>query len=392
MAVDARYDGAGTLTGYAEDAPAGPVWTPEIALQTVLPERTQTDARLAFALHASELLNHYGPIWERLDPDSFEIVYASEYAGDNARIAAFAAAHGYRASFVRDVLAEGRVFAAIVSNHTGSAGMIGPNIALPRLGVRHVRLMYGLGKDGWHFAPWNEFYDVILCWGPYQAERLAQFNRPRVIQVGYPRFDRFFSLREPRSSVVARFGGDPQRRTLVWLPTWGRHSSIDAFAETIAGLQGELNVLVKVHPLTAEAEPHRMAHLAEAGLRPLAIADLDNVELFYAADVVAADYGGSPFGAIYADRDIVLLDSPGVEGSTGDIVPEDSLDRRLREWILNIDPDEAGLLLDYLDDAAAQEQQRGVRERLRRSLFAPFHGCAAEVAATVLRNLEAVCR
>jgi hypothetical protein len=160
----------------------------------------------------------------------------------------------------------------------------------------------------------------------------------------------------------------------------------------MAGLQGQMNVLVKVHPLTAEDETARMTHLAEVGLKPITIADLDNVELVYAADIVAADYGGSPFGAIYADRDLVLLDTPGVDESSGGVIPEGSIDRRIREWILNIDPNEAQLLLDYLSDPAAQEQQRGVRERLRRSIFAPFHGCAAQVAATALRNLETVCR
>lgn len=372
-------------------APTGVAWTPTVASRIGLPARIQADPRLAFALHASELLNHYGPIWERLDPDSFEIVYAAEHPGDNARIQAYAAAHGYRASFVGDVLEGGRVFAAVVSNHMGSAGVTGSGATLPRLGTKQIRMMYGLGKDGWHFSPWNDNYDLILCWGPYQAERLSGFERPRVVQVGYPRFDRFFSMTEPRSEVAARFGGDPGRRTLVWLPTWGRHSSIDAFAETIAALQGRMNVIVKVHPLTGETETDRMAHLERAGLHPVSIADLDNVELFYAADVVAADYGGSPFGAIYADRDLVLLDTP-VDVREGDIVPEDSLDRRLREWVLNIDPDEAHLLLEYLDDPLAREQQRGVRERLRRGLFAPFYGCAAEVAATVLRNAATVCR
>lgn len=376
---------------HGEEDPTAPVWTVDSALKIRLPGRTRTDARLAFALHASELLNHYRPIWEHLDPETFEIVYASEYAGDNARIASFAAAKGYRASFVGEVLTEGRLFAAVVSNHTGSAGLIEGVSALPRLGRRQVRIMYGLGKDAWHFAPWNDSYDVILCWGPYQAEQLARYEHPRVVQVGYPRFDRLFSLREPRSSVVRRFGGDPEKGTLVWLPTWGRHSSIDAFAETLAALQSEMNVLVKVHPLTSESEPARMSHLRDAGLPLLTTPDLDNVDLFYAADVVAADYGGSPFGAIFADRDLVLLDTP-VEVRQADIVPADSLDRRLREWILNIDPNEGRRVLEYLGDADAREQQRSVRDLLRRSLFAPFDGCAAEVAAAVLRNLEAICR
>src|SRR5262249_4258925 len=143
--------------------------------------------RVAFVLHAAELINHYREIWAHLDPGSFEIVVAADEPGDDARITAFAAAAGYATSWVGDVLAAGRCFAATVSNHVGRGGTIHGAQVLPILGRRHVRLMYALGKDAWNFAPWNEQYDLILCWGPYQAGRLAAFERPRIVQVGYPR-------------------------------------------------------------------------------------------------------------------------------------------------------------------------------------------------------------
>jgi hypothetical protein len=369
-----------------------PSWTADSAVGMLLPERTHEVDRIAFVLHGSELLNHYKLIWEWLDPAGIEIVYAGEDPRDNARIAAFAASHGIEARYIGDVLSEGRTFRTVVSNHMGAAGNIGGNLALPRLGRLHARLMYSLGKDGWNFQPWNNFYDVILCYGPYQAGKLEEFEHPRIVQIGYPRFDRFFSIAETKREVVARLGGDPDRPTLVWLPTWSRECSVDAFAETIAELGTELNVIVKVHPLTSTQEPRQMAKLAAAGLRAIENVDFDNVELFYAADIVAADYGGSPFGAIYTDRDIVLLNTPEPEGTGFSLSPEGSLDRRLREWILNIDPGEGGAILGYLRDEPAREQQGGVRRRLRRSLFAPFDGCSSEAAALVLRNVEAICR
>ncbi len=350
-------------------------------------------ARFGFALHVSELVNHYGSIWAHLDPDEFEIVCAGTDAGENERTEAYAATHGYRACLVGDVLAGGRVYDTVVSNHPWSAGNAGPQSepAIHQLGRRQVRLMYALGKDAWNFADWNEQYDLILCWGPYQAARLADFERPRIVQVGYPRFDRFFRLTEPRRDVVARLGGDPDRPTLVWLPTWKDWSSIDAFAGEIAGFRDEYNILIKVHPLTATTDPGRMAKLAAVGLSPMSDVNFDNVELFYAADLVAADYGGSAFGAIYADRELVLLNTPGVGAEPDDkYIGSDSLDVRLREWILNIDPGESALIRAHLADPAAREEQRATRERLRRSLFAPFPGCAGEVAATVLRNIDSI--
>jgi hypothetical protein len=376
----------------AESPPAWPSWTIDVAARLNYPKTTHTVDKIGFAIHLSELANHYQPIWELLDPAGFEIVYASDDPADNERLAAYAAARGYTASYVADVLEQGRVFKAVVSNHLGSAGNIGAEPVLPRIGRRQVRLMYSLGKDGWNFQPWNEQYDIIMCYGPYQASKLEEFERPRVVQIGYPRFDRLFKMTESRREVVARFGGDPDKPTLVWLPTWADECSIPEFAETIAELRDEMNVIVKVHPLTATQGTWHMLRLHEAGLANVPDINMDNVELFYAADIVAVDYGGSPFGAIFADRDMVMLNTP-VPGTQDFILsPEGSLDRRLREWILNIDPGESGLVRDYMHDPEARAQQAGVRSRLRRGLFAPFDGCAAEAAAVVLRNVESICR
>jgi hypothetical protein len=365
-----------------------PAWTPERSAAIVLPEQTQPVPAVAFALHSYELVHHYRGIWRHLDPATFEIVTASEHAPDNERIAAFAAEAGYRSSFVADALEGGRRFAAVVSNHVGSAGTIGrmAEPAIQRLGDLQIRVMYALGKDTWNFASWNDRYDLILCWGPFQAAQLAQYDRPRIVQVGYPRFDRFFAITESRREMVTRLGGDPDRPTLAWLPTWAEHSSIDAFVDLVAALRDTFNVLVKVHPVTARTETERMARIAAAGLTVVDGTQSDNIEVFHAADIIAADYGGSPFGAIYADRDLVLLNTPlpwinPIHEPAG----ADSLDTRLREWILNVDPDEADAVRAYFADPAAREQQRAVRERLRRSLFAPFDGYASQAAALAIR-------
>jgi hypothetical protein len=373
------------------DASLPMAWTPDVAATVALATSHSVVPRLAFVLHAAELINHYREIWAHLDPDEFEIVLAADRVEDNTRIATFALEHGYNVAWIGDVLREGRVFEAAVSNHAGSAGTIHGELALPIVGLRHVRLMYALGKDAWNFSAWNEQYDLILCWGPYQAGRLAEFERPRIVQVGYPRFDRFFRMTESRRDAVARLGGDPDRPTLLWLPTWSNASSIDAFASTIADLRDEMNVIIKVHPFTATQEPARMALLASLGLASTIDPIQDNLDLIYAADMVAADFGGSAFAAIHTDRELVLLNTPGVgEDPADSVVGAESLDLQLREWILNIAPGEGHLIRAHLGDPAAREQQRGVRERLRRSLFAPFRGCAGEIAATTLRNLQTI--
>ena len=193
----------------AQSAALARPWTPEVAATIDVATSHTLVPGLAFVLHATELINHYREIWAHLDPAGFEIVVAGERSEDNAQgFAEFAAANRYRATWIGDVITAGRVFDAVVSNHIGSAGSIGAHHALLLLGRRHVRLMYALGKDAWNFAPWNEEYDLILCWGPYGP-------------AGWPSSSGRGSSRSAIRASTASSGG-PNRavtRSLAWAAT-----------------------------------------------------------------------------------------------------------------------------------------------------------------------------
>jgi hypothetical protein len=368
--------------------PAG-AWTLESGQALVDIPRTHPNDRVAFVLHFAELINHFRNIWRHLDPASFDIVCASAVAEDNERIAAFAAANGYAARFIGDAYERGDLYAATVTNHPFAPAEWRGAPTL-ELGRRNVRLMYGLGKDGWNYSPWNELYDLILCWGPHQAAKLAAFARPLVVQVGYPRFDHFFSPGLPRADAARRLGCDPSRPTVAWLPTWSHLSSIDRYAEAIGQLRSIANVVCKVHPFTTTREPERMALLAAAGITPVADTALDNVLLFQAADLVLADYGGSAFGAICTGRPLLLLNVP---GATDDpTAGPESLDVQLRRWVPSVDTDGVEAIRECVLDPSILDANRGNREELRRMLFAPHDGFAGEVAALVLRHLEVLDR
>jgi len=342
-----------------------------------------SNGRIGFALHSAELLNHYCHIWRQLEPGTFDLIAAGPDPVENTRITAFGNALGYRVRFVGDLLADGESYELVVSNHFGAAGVTSEGEAIvPRLGRRHLRMMYALGKAGWNFAPWNEAYEAILCWGPYQAGGLSKFVNPRLAQVGYPRFDSFFWPMEDRADSVRFFGGDPARPTIVWLPTWGDLSSIDKWAEPVGRLRSDFNLIVKVHPLTGAQEPARMKLLQSAGIEAVADPILNNVRLFRAADFVLADYGGSPFGALYSDRDLILLNVPGV--ATNPLMGADSIDLTIRQWLFSVNPEEPELLPAYLTSPSLRQDQRDIRDRLRRAIFAPFEGVASDVAAAAI--------
>ena len=368
-------------------ASAGPIekrgWSQAEALAARRRPSRGSNGRIGFAVHSAELLNHYSHIWRQLDPGAFELIAAAPDPVENTRIVAFGNALGYPVCHVGDVLADGEFYELVVSNHLGAAGVTSDGEAIvPQLGRRHLRMMYALGKAGWNFAPWNEAYETILCWGPYQAGGLSKFVNPRLAQVGYPRFDPFFWPMEDRADSVRFFGGDPARPTIVWLPTWGDLSSIDKWAETVGKLSSDFNLIVKVHPLTRSQEPARMKRLESAGIEAVADPILNNVRLFRAADFVLADYGGSPFGALFSDRDLILLNVPGA--ATNSLTGADSIDLTIRQWLFSVNPEEPELLPAYLTNAALRQDQRDIRDRLRRVIFAPFEGVASDVAAAAI--------
>lgn len=293
-------------------------------------------------------------------------------------------------STVRD---EGEVFSVMVSNHCGVLGMDDPRRApgIVRHGRCQVRMMYSLGKAAWNFAAWNRLYHVILAWGPYHAEQLALVTDSEIVEVGYPRLDGLFNGGIDRQAVSRTYRLDPERKTVLWLPTWRELSSIDAFAAVVSGIRDDVNLLVKLHPLTVECEPDRVALLERLGISPLADTYCDNAELLAVSDLVLCDYGGSPFAALYAGCKVVLLRHPG--DAEDELAGIRSMDIAIHQKLPSLLPEQAhrlpGLLAELLADESAFEGFEAARQEILADTIAPYPGRASQRAATqIMRALE----
>jgi protein O-GlcNAc transferase len=342
-------------------------------------------ARHGFLLHIPEIVNHMRPIWQRLPAGSFEVINAGE-GEDALQIAALAAAESVPCVPVEQRLQSGLRSPVLISNHP-----IDPSGVplIKRLGRINVRLMYALGKAGWNQSAWNALYDAVLCFGPYHVEALAGFPAVK-LQVGQPRFDAFDALLPERERWLARHGCDPSRRTVVWLPTWKDLSSVGVFDDAVAALCERHNVVVKLHPLMSAQEPDKVAALRALGLNTVIADCSDNLPLYVIADWVLCDYGGPAFGALLTDRNLLLLDRPDAQADP--LVGADSPDLRLRESVCHVDADARWQIAGLLEDDALWAQQREVRRLLRQTYFAPYRGCAAELSAACLRNIETIVR
>lgn len=361
------------ITASGDFEAGGPTTAPAIA----------ATARYGFLMHIPELFNHYRAIWRRLPSGSFEVVNAGT-GEDAAQIAALAHTEGVSCADVAQVEAAQARYEVLISNHPIDPSGTTPLIR--RLGHVNVRLMYSVGKAGWNLREWNQLYDLILCFGPYQREALAAVTDSTIVEVGYPRFDTFFELEPRRRVLLESMNGDPAKRTVVWLPTWKNLSSVGWHDAAIAALTSEFNVFVKLHPLMSQQEPDKVAALRALGFT-LVIADSsDNIPLYVMADWVLCDYGGPAFGAIYTDRNLLLLDVPEAEADS--MLGEASPDLLIRQVIPHVAPGSATALREVLGDAALWDEQRRVRRELRSAFFAPHFGYSAAVAAEALLHAE----
>jgi hypothetical protein len=260
---------------------------------------------------------------------------------------------------------------------------------LRRLGEIQIRYLYGLGFDGYQFAEWNKYYDVILCYGPYQCHKLAFCKDALKVQIGYPRYDTFFNSTPNRGTLLTRLRCDPSRKTIVWLPTMGQLCSIEYFAASIASLSASYNVIVKPHCSTLDSKPELVALLNSLPFTNFLTSPFDSLDLFRISDFVIADYGGSAFGALYTDRNIILLDVPGAEHH--EHMTPDSSDNVLRSRIRSFKPGITSIdIQQLLADKVYWEEQSQLRKQFRDYFFAPYYGSSSNVAAAILSGLDAL--
>lgn len=335
--------------------------------------------RIAFLVHSKELLNHYGCVWDLMPEGSFDVVLHGK-AG--LPTAADLARWNCNVTTTRALLDAGQAYRCLVSNHPVSDD---GEPLIKRLAEINIRFMYAAGKSGWNLSSWNRLYDVVLCFGPYHAVNFSQACDAVIVQMGYPRFDRYFNAKVDRKALAEAQGCNPAKPTVVWLPTQGALSSLGHFDAEIGALTDRYNVIVKVHPLTPSAEPLRIAALNRLNLTRIITDAEDNLPLYQLADVMLFDYGGPPLAGIYADKRMVLLNVPGAADDhlTGD----DSPDISIRRHLVNVNVDD-NALAGLLADEATWTLQQHARRTLRSLYFAPHHGFSSHVAAQTLLNVD----
>lgn len=184
-----------------------------------------------------------------------------------------------------------------------------------QVGHKQIRFMYGADiSDSWSLDNWNEIYDIFLCHGVNDQKALTSRFKGECFIMGYPRYDRFYETSLDLNQINNEFDIDNTKKTLLWMPTiGGEYSSIPFFAEPLSELSSKYNIICRPHPLSFEQEPELILLLEKFKF----IIDRNEVrdmnELFSIADIVLPDYGGTPFSAIFLNKNIIFLDVPNAD-------------------------------------------------------------------------------
>lgn len=343
--------------------------------------------KIGIVLNQPDTIHHFRDILRYLDPAETDIVLI----GPGQKISRSALPPGWNCVEAGELLARGDSYRTLVStSYLGNAGnwfwARSAPFYIELLGRRNIRMMYSLAAGLWNYGDWNRAYDVVLGFGPYDVQRLAFCENTRVVPVGYPRYDRFFAGSTDRETILAELGCDPRQKTVVWLPTYQSICSIDLHAARVKALDEKYNLIVKPHPSTFTSEPARVRLLEKTGFKHLIRGLYDNLKLFQVADWVLSDYSGTAFGAMYTDRNLLLLDVP--DAAAHPQVGPDSPDILIRSTLVHVGHDDPRPLEALLQNEALWRDQEAERRKWRDHFFAPHFGTASRKAAEAILQVH----
>jgi hypothetical protein len=337
--------------------------------------------KMAFLFHIPDMYFHYRPVLRLLDPQSFDIILPDQAAEDLLEIMA---RHEYRFAYISELLQSKTLYRYLISDHV----FLHDYKLMNQLGRIQIRMLSELGCDRLNLTNWNNLYDLILCLGRYQEKKLRFCKGARMFQVGWPQLDPYFQEWNPdMRKLRERFGCDGDKPVLVWLPYFEALSSLDLYAERMAALTEHYHVVVKPHDYTLLEEPERIQQLEQLPFTRIIRQPVDVLLLMRLADTVFADYGHTPFPALYCDKRLILLNVP--YAPEHEYVGFGSSEISLRSYLPALKPDSPldefyALLAN--DAPWARFERR--RQMLKERFFASTYGRSAEIAADVLKNLD----
>ena len=392
----------------------------------------QTKKKIAFLVHDPVMLVHYEDVWKAMGPSTFAIVLTQHFSSDangNEKLGLpdflnRVRTEGYEVRKITEIINCGIKFDYVVTNHaiSGSTDDVKPeteddyfkkllnrglvsmgkapawefgvdiNTYLPlQIGNKQIRYMYGADiSDGWSLASWNNIYDIFLCHGVNDEREIKKRFKGKVLVMGYPRYDRFFSEEIDLGNIKREFGILESKKTVLWMPTLGGdYSSIPLFAEPLSTLSKKYNIIVRPHPLSFVQEKDFIILLEKFNFNIDRNALRDMNEPFGVADVVLTDNGGTPFSAIFLGRNVIFLGVPddlGAESAATSYIAGSSV-LELKKYLPSVSHQDIQQLESMLDSEEFYKENSLRIDELFKKYFDSPRGGGAKRVAEIFKTL-----
>ena len=211
-----------------------------------------------------------------------------------------------------------------------------------------IGMQYSMAKERHQYGPWHAMCDLNLVFGSYSESKISPFSP--CVQVGNPRFDNWFAKdHKVGSQVVSSRSLAPEKKTILYLPTWSKTSSISTFNHAIQSLSKNYNVIVKMHHLTDIFEKKQRDLLTKSKQIHSFGAGDDLLDLMKQADVILSDYSGAIFDSINVAKPVILLQSKADQLDQTDRFGYESIEYKRRN--------EIGIIVDHPNNLANAIQQ-----------------------------------
>lgn len=127
---------------------------------------------------------------------------------------------------------------------------------------KKIHLSYGVGLRINAFSVSQRTingFDIKLVHGNYEYQTARKINdKIHIIKIGYPKYSRsktskyLYDLLEKQAELTAK--NIHNKPILLYFPTWGSASTIDAYASQINGLREQFFIITKAHHCTYRLE------------------------------------------------------------------------------------------------------------------------------------------
>jgi len=156
-----------------------------------------------------------------------------------------------------------------------------------------MRLMYSLTEKNFcHSRKASKPFDAVLVPGSYSKDIISKYTN--AIVVGFPKYDDFLRGLYKKQDLYKEFRLNKEKKTILYLPTWSIHSSLDYYHNAIKKIinLNRYNFIFKPHTVTVRRERYRIDYFAQEidkGKMLCIEKQIGLDKLFTVADIVIAD-------------------------------------------------------------------------------------------------------